>query len=138
MAQFCETEMRQKLKDCQGYRTQSYQHIGRYLEGDLVWYQYQNNNAWLGPAEVLFHRGQSVWIHTNGDVKKVASFWVKLYQLIDRKLGNDDSKENDDNQVMLEDGLRDVKELKKVNQEDSKDDETNGNLEDEKKDTIGA
>ena len=40
IAQFHETEMRQKLKDFQGYRTQSYKHIGRYLEGDLVWYQY--------------------------------------------------------------------------------------------------
>ena len=91
---------------------QSYQHIGRYLEGDLVWYQYQNNNAWLAPAAVLCHRGQSVWIHTNGDVKKVASCRVKPSKLIYRKLGNDDSKENDDNQVMLEDGLRDVKELR--------------------------
>ena len=27
-AEFCETEMRQKLKDCQGYRLQAYQHVG--------------------------------------------------------------------------------------------------------------
>ena len=49
----------------------------------------------------------------------MASGWVKLYQLIDRKLVDDESKGNKDNQVMIEDGLRDVKDLKKENQEDS-------------------
>ena len=39
ISEFRETDMYQKLKDCQGFRTQSYQHIGRYLEGDLVWFQ---------------------------------------------------------------------------------------------------
>ena len=59
-AEFRETKMRQKLKDCQGYRVQAYQHVGQYLEGDLVWFQYLNNITWLGPAPVLCHRGQSV------------------------------------------------------------------------------
>ena len=63
---------------------------------------------------------------------------VKPYQLIDRKSDKDDSKENDDNQVILEDGLQDVKELKKVDQEDIEDDGTDDNLEDEKKDIIAA
>ena len=60
ISEFCETDMHQKLKDCQGFRTQAYQHIGRYLEGNLIWFQYLNSNAWLGPAAVLCHRGQSV------------------------------------------------------------------------------
>ena len=93
-AEFCETEMRQKLKDCQGYRVQAYQHVGQYLEGDLVWFQYLNNNAWLGPAAVLCHRGQSVWLHMHGDVKKVASCRVKPYQLIDRNAVKDKSPED--------------------------------------------
>ena len=45
--------MRKKLKDCQGIRTQAYQHLGDYVEGDIVWYQPMNGNSWLGPAQVL-------------------------------------------------------------------------------------
>ena len=37
--EFREADMRKKLKDCQGRRTQSYQHIRDYVEGDKVWYQ---------------------------------------------------------------------------------------------------
>ena len=63
ISEFRETDMCQKLEDCQGFRTQSYQYIGRYLEGDHVWFQYLNNNAWLKPAAILCHRGESVWLH---------------------------------------------------------------------------
>ena len=48
------------------------------------------------------------------------------------------SKENEDNQVMLEDGLWDVEDLKKEDQENTEDNEADGNLEDEKRDAIGA
>ena len=36
ISKFRETDRSQKFKDCQGLRTQSYQHIGRYMEGNLV------------------------------------------------------------------------------------------------------
>ena len=62
-----------KLKDCQRFRTQAYQHLGRYVESDLVCFQNLNANEWLGPVVVLCHRGQSVWLHTHGDIKKVAA-----------------------------------------------------------------
>ena len=42
--QFHEAEMRKKLKHCQGIRTQAYQHLGDYVEGDIVWYQPMNGN----------------------------------------------------------------------------------------------
>ena len=77
--------MKKKLKECQGLRTQAYQHLENYIEGDKVWYQPMNGNSWLGPAAVLCQRGQSVWLHTNGDIKKVAACKVKPYELIDRK-----------------------------------------------------
>ena len=64
--------MRKKLKECQGQRVMAYQHLGEYLEGDKVWYQPLNGNAWLGPAAVLCQRGASVWLHSQGDIKKVA------------------------------------------------------------------
>ena len=100
--------MKQKLKECQGIRVQSYQHLDEYIEGDLVWYQPLNSNSWLGPAAVLCQRGQSVWVHSVGDIKKVASCKVKPFQLVDRERINNSSKE-----VMLEDGLEDVKNLVK-------------------------
>ena len=52
-SKFREAEMRRKLKEFQGLRTQAYQHVGDYIEGDKVWYQPLNGNSWLGPAAVL-------------------------------------------------------------------------------------
>ena len=117
--EFCEADMRRKLKECQGLRTQAYQHIGDYIEGDKVWYQPLNGNSWLGPAAVLCQRGQSVWLHTSGDIKKAAACKVKPYELIDReseeykRLIDQESDEYKKNsrKVMLEDGLKDVESL---------------------------
>ena len=81
--EFREADMRRKLKECQGLRTQAYQHMRDYVEGDRVWYQPLNGNSWLGPASVLCQRGQSVWIHTNGDIKKVAACKTKPYELLE-------------------------------------------------------
>ena len=39
ISEFREADMRQKLKDCQRFRIQAYQHQGQYLEGYLVWFQ---------------------------------------------------------------------------------------------------
>ena len=44
-----------------------------------------NGNSWLGPAAVLCQRGQSVWLHANEDLKKVAACKVKPYELIDQE-----------------------------------------------------
>ena len=76
--------MGKKLKECQDYKTMSYQYLGDYIEGDKVWYQPLNGNAQLGPAAVLCQRGSSVWLHTHGDIKHVAVCCVKLYELIER------------------------------------------------------
>ena len=112
--EFREADMRKKLKECQGLRTQAYQHIRDYVEGDRVWYQPLNGTSWLGPASVLCQRGQSVWIHTNGDIKKVAACKTKPYELLDIESPESSkpqkSKESQDKKkrkVMLEDGLGD-------------------------------
>ena len=73
VAEFREADMRRKLKECQSKRVMTYQHLGNYKQGDKVWYQPQNGNAWLGPAAVRCQRGLSVWLHSQGDVKKVAA-----------------------------------------------------------------
>lgn len=77
--------MRRKLKECQGVRMQAYQHLDNNIEGDKLWYQLMNANYWLGPAIVLCHRGQSVWLLANGEIKKVASYKLKPYELLERE-----------------------------------------------------
>ena len=68
------------------------------MEGDKVWFQPLNGNSWLGPVAVLCQRGQSVWLHANGDVKKVA---VKPCKLVDREsLKNESEESAEKRQVM--------------------------------------
>ena len=43
--EFQEADMRKKLKECQGIRTQAYQHKGDYVEGEKVWYQPLNGRS---------------------------------------------------------------------------------------------
>merc|ERR1711905_74413 len=73
-----------KLKECQEVRVRSYQHQKNYVKGDKVWYQYKDGNAWYGPGEVIYQKGNTVFMHSNGDVKKVAVCKVKPYELIER------------------------------------------------------
>ena len=35
---FREADMKRNLKECQGQRVMTYQHLGGYIEGDKVWY----------------------------------------------------------------------------------------------------
>ena len=120
--------MRPKLQDCQNFRTQSYNHTGGFIEGDKVWFQPMNGTLWLGPAAVLCQRGQSVWLHTHGDVKKVAACRVKPFQLVDRELLKSKSEKSaEEKHVMLEDRFKNVDDLQEGD-----------NLEDEKNDIIGA
>ena len=104
-SKFRETDMRRKLNECQKVRIQSYQHRGNYIEGDKVWFKPLNGNAWLGLAVVVCQRGQSVYLHTHGDLKKIAACRVKLFKLLDR------DEESASKEVMLEDGLEDVENL---------------------------
>ena len=68
--EFRKVEMRLKLKDCQDVRVREYLHRDRYVEGDKVWYKYQDSNAWLVPAEVLYHKENKVWVFVNGNKNK--------------------------------------------------------------------
>lgn len=81
------------------------------MEENKVWYQPLNGNAWLGPAVVLCQYGQSVWLHFNGEIRKVVSCRVKPYELLYRKSINDDGSMEDKREVMLEDGLEDMDNL---------------------------
>ena len=88
-----------------------------------------HGNSWLGPAVVLCQRGQSVWIHTNGDIRKVVACKVKPYKFIDRE--SEEYKRQIDHdtkggkkisrRVMLEDGLKNVEDLADPEEEERKD-----------------
>merc|ERR1712240_689963 len=83
--EFREAETKVKLKECQGVRIRSYQHQDKYVQGDKVWFQYKDGSAWHGPGEVIYQKGYAVFIHSNGDVRKVAACKVKPYELKERK-----------------------------------------------------
>ena len=104
-----ELDMRKKLKDCQDIHVCEYQHHGDYVEGDKVWFQPLNGNAWIGPALVVTQQGQSVYLHTHGDLKKIAACRVKPFEFIEREEQTASTENN--KEVMLEDGLEDVENL---------------------------
>ena len=70
--EFRTTEMKKKLGDCLNLKSYKYQHQKPYQNGDEVWYQNKDSNAWSGPAFVICHEGNSVWIRAEGDIKKAA------------------------------------------------------------------
>merc|ERR1712243_489173 len=81
-------------------------HQENYIAGDKVWYQYKDGNAWHGPGEVIYQKGNAVFIHSNGDVKKVAACKVKPYELKERK---EESKKDEEvkldwNRIIEKDG----------------------------------
>ena len=60
-----------------------------------------NGNVWIGPVLVLTQSGQSVYLHTHGDLKKIAACRVKPFELVD-------TEENEHKEVMKENGLEDI------------------------------
>ena len=50
----------------------------RKSEGDLVFYQYQDKKAWLGPEKVFAINGVYVFIFENGNIRKVPRCNVQL------------------------------------------------------------
>ena len=71
VTELCEADIRKKRKECQRAKIMSYQNEGDNKEGDKVWFQPRDGNAWFVLALVLYHRGQSVLLHSQGDIKKV-------------------------------------------------------------------
>ena len=93
MSKFREADMRRKLNECQKVRIQSNQYRGNYIEGDKVWFQPLNGNVWIGPALVITQRVQSVYLHTHGDLKKIAACRVKPYELVNADGNASNTKE---------------------------------------------
>ena len=81
ITEFRKVEMRTKLKECVKERSYQYQKLNPYVSGERVWYQNEDKNAWLGPAEVITHKGNTVWIIAGGNVKKVAEHCVQPFDV---------------------------------------------------------
>ena len=76
-----EAEPKAKLKDCQGIRVRRDQHQGDDITGEKLWYQYKEENAWSGPAEVICQKSNNILIHDKGKIRKIAKCKGKPYDL---------------------------------------------------------
>ena len=96
---FREADMKRKLMDCQDIRTRGYQHQGNYIEGDKIWYQYKDASVWHGPASVICQRGNVVYVHYNGEERKIAPCRAKTCELRERdpEKKEEQKKEEDEN-----------------------------------------
>ncbi len=67
--------------------------------------------AW--PGEVIYQKGNAVFIHSNRDVKKVAACKVKPYELKERKEENKEGKRDEDawNKMIEEDERKENNEI---------------------------
>ena len=95
--EFREAETRKKLKDCQGIRVRNYQHQGKYITGDKIWFQHNDGNACYGPANVIYQKGNTIFAYYNGELRKIAMCKAKPYELIERTEG--EKEENGTNEM---------------------------------------
>ena len=59
----------------------------------------------LGPAEVVYHKGNKVWLYTHSNLKKVAGCKVKPYELIQRDDDHKSSVQNCDPKTNYTDNI---------------------------------
>ena len=76
---------------------------GRYKEGDLVFYQKEVKKSWHGPTKVNSHRGRSVFVIANGNIRKVADCMVQPHGSKDEntELGEKVLDENTDTEEVV-------------------------------------
>merc|ERR1712177_167222 len=61
--EFREAETRKKLKDCQKIPVRNYQHQGNYIAEDKIWFQHNEGNAYHGPPDVVYQKGNTIFIY---------------------------------------------------------------------------
>ena len=69
MKEFRELEFSKKLRRASKTRMKGYEDT-KINEGDLVYYQYQDKKAWLGPAKVFASNGNDIFLFANGNIRK--------------------------------------------------------------------
>merc|ERR1712177_19798 len=139
MQEFREAETRKKLKDCRKIPVRNYQHQGNYIAGDIIWFQHNEGNAWHGPADVVYQKGNTIFAYYNGEMRKVAMCRAKPYELIER---TEEEKNKNDEQEETPEIIEEESEAE--NDEKIEDSETEKEEEDEdirrdlQNDIIGA
>merc|ERR1712115_771466 len=66
-----------KLRTANKTRRKGYEDVV-IAAGDLVFYQYEDKTAWLGPEEVFTVNGRDIFIFANGNLRKVPRCNVQL------------------------------------------------------------
>ena len=70
-------------------RMKGYEDI-RITTGDLVFYQYEDKKAWLGPEKVFTVNGGDVFIFANGNIRKILRYNVQLcYRGVENEKGEE-------------------------------------------------
>merc|ERR1712240_69214 len=99
-------------------------HQDNYVQGDKVWVQYKDGLAWHGPGEVIYQKGNIVFIHSNGDVKKVVACRAKTYELKERKEESKEGRiEKSDWNVMIEEEEKSEPDEGRENEQKEKEEE---------------
>ena len=93
MNEFRVLEFSKKLGTACKTRMKGYEDV-KINNGDLVFYQYENKDAWLGPEKVFTTNGGNVFILANGNIRKVPRCNV---QLCKNEFENDKGKKEKDN-----------------------------------------
>ena len=70
MKEFREAEFVKKLERAKKTKLKGYEDV-ILKEGDLVFYQHEGKKAWLGPVKVFAVNKNSIFIFTNGSIRKV-------------------------------------------------------------------
>ena len=89
MKEFRDLEFSKKLRKASTTRMKGYEDI-KVSEGVLVYYQYKNMKAWLGPAKLFATNDNGILIFTNANIRKVRRCNV---QLCEKEIENDNNKE---------------------------------------------
>ena len=143
---FREVEYSEKIKKAANTRS-GVMNNRFYKEGEEVFYQEKDKNAWLGPVKVFCQRGREVYIFANGNIKKVHTCKVKPFKCeVVINIEDDQEVEKDPRKVTIKPGEK-YAENYGVNKEGENGEETSSNSEitedldvkeDVEKDTIGT
>ena len=98
---FREVEYSEKIKKAASVRS-GVMNNRFYKEGDEVFYQEKDKNAWLGPVKVFCQRGREVYIFANGNIKKVHVCKVKPFNCdVSIDMEEDDEKKEEKQVTIL-------------------------------------
>lgn len=77
MKEFREIEFSKKLRMASKTRLKGYEDM-EIKEGDVIYYQYQDKKAWMGPVKVFARNGNDIFVFANGNIRKVPRCNVQL------------------------------------------------------------